>query len=276
MTIDRKSQSGSNGRMKRRSIAAAAGGVLMALAVAVAVGIPSAPQDALLQSLREAQAALQAGLNAWDGEKLAEARDRFLGLLVGQKEPAAMFSYYVGLADFRLAVFQLGAGRIDECGRFIAEGEQYLEKAFQKDAKFGEALALHGYLLGLEIALHPDQAMILGPKSAEDMDGGLALDPDNPRIQYLQGSYWLYVPEAYGGGADRALPFLEKAAALFDKETVTDPLRPSWGRAEAYAYLGIAYGRKNDKTKARDYLRRALAVNPDFGLAKTELAKVEK
>jgi tetratricopeptide (TPR) repeat protein len=265
------------GEPGNRIPAAAALGVLAALVFAAAV--PSgqaAGQDALVQGLQAAQKTLEAGMNAWDPDKFLAARDQFLGLLVMQKEPGPLYSYYVGLADFRLASFYLASGKTAEAGRFASEGEQYLERASQADPKFAEAVALYGYLVGIEVALHPDRAMELGMKSIEFLNRGLALEPDNPRIRYLNGSYLMYVPEAYGGGADRAIESLSKAVALFEKETVKDPLRPSWGKDEALTFLGMAYAKKNEAERARECFRKALAVNPAFGLAKSELAKIDK
>ena len=262
---------------KSRILVAAGLGVLAALAFA-ALG-PSghaAGQDALVQSLRAAQKTLQSGMDTWDPDKFLAARDQFLGLLVMQKEPVPLYSYYVGLADFRLATYYLASGKTVEAGRFASEGQQYLEKATQADPKFAEALALYGYLIGIELALHPDRAMELGMKSIEFLNRGLALEPGNPRIRYLNGSYLMYVPEAYGGGADRAVESLSMAVALFEKETVTDPLRPSWGKDEALTYLGMAYVKKSDTARARECFHKALAVNPAFGLAKSELAKIDK
>jgi len=265
------------GGLKNRILAAAALGVLAALAFAArGPSGHAAGQDALVQDLQAARKTLQAGMDAWDPNKFLAARDQFLGLLVRQKEPGPLYLYYVGLADFRLASYYLASGKTAEAARFTSEGEQYLEKATQADPRFGEAFALYGYLLGVEVALHPDRAMELGMKSFEFLNRGLALEPENPRIQYLNGSYLMYVPEAYGGGADRALESLAKAVALFEKEAVKDPLRPSWGKDEALTYLGMAYIKKNEAERARECFRKALAVNPAFGLAKSELANIDK
>jgi Tfp pilus assembly protein PilF len=38
----------------------------------------------------------------------------------------------------------------------------------------------------------------------------------------------------------------------------------------------LAYANKNDSARARECFHKALAVNPSFGLAKSELAKIEK
>ena len=54
------------------------------------------------------------------------------------------------------------------------------------------------------------------------------LNPDNPRIYYLQGQSLFNTPPAFGGGKDKAKPLFEKAIALF-KTDKPKPLWPNWG-----------------------------------------------
>jgi len=251
--------------------------VAVALSVMGARGFASSPQNqASIQSLRAAKAELQAGLNGWNSDRFAAARDLFIGLVLREKNPNAFLFYYVALADYRLATFHLGAGNSADADRFVAEGEQYLVKAMEADPNFGESFSLYGYVLGLEVALHQERAMEVGLSSMTNMDQGIAKAPDNPRVYYLKGTYLTYVPEEYGGGLERAIPLLEKAVSLFEKESIQDEIRPSWGREEALAFLGLTYKKKGDMAKAREFLRKALDVNPEFGLAKSELAALGK
>ncbi len=78
------------------------------------------------------------------------------------------------------------------------------------------------------------------------------------------------------GGAKNALKFLEKAISLFDKEKIDDPIKPSWGKEEAYTYLGIALEKLGEKEKAIQALEKALGVNPDFGYARIQLERMRK
>ncbi|MEO5564820.1 MAG: hypothetical protein ABIR18_15340, partial [Chitinophagaceae bacterium] len=61
---------------------------------------------------------------------------------------------------------------------------------------------------------------------------GLALNPSNPRLQYLQGMSLFNTPEAFGGGKAKAKPVFEKAVASFKSETIK-PLHPRWGQKQA-------------------------------------------
>jgi Tfp pilus assembly protein PilF len=53
-------------------------------------------------------------------------------------------------------------------------------------------------------------------------------------------------------------------------------VKPSWGKDEAYTFLAMAYNQKGDIDKAAEFFTKALEVNPEFRIAKDELAKIKK
>jgi hypothetical protein len=67
-----------------------------------------------------------------------------------------------------------------------------------------------------------------GMQATKDLDEGLKLNPDNPRLYYLRGESLFNTPVAFGGGKDKAKPLFEKAVALF-KVDKPKPLYPNWG-----------------------------------------------
>lgn len=237
---------------------------------------PAEGSASLSQDIQEAKARLQAGINSWDLELLKSARDLFINCLLKSKADNASIFYHVALADYRLITFCLSSKMNEEAEKFLAEAKKYLEKAMTVDPSFGEACALYGYLLGFEIALHPERAMTLGLSIADYFSRASAKEPENPRIHLLQGISLFYTPQEYGGGADRAVSPLTKAVDLFEREVITDPFKPSWGKEEALTYLAMAYKQKKDNEKARELLMKALQVNPDFGFARRELSSLEK
>lgn len=236
----------------------------------------TAQDQSLSQKIEKAKSKLQAGLNTWNEELLKNARDMFLNLLIKEKKENAYLLYYVALCDYRLAIYYFTSNNTGEADRYNSEGQQYLEKAMAADPSFGEAYALLATLLGYEIALHQEKAMTLGLKTYEYFAKAFEKEPENPRIYLLKGSSVLYTPEAFGGGAANAIEFLNKSINLFEKESIKDPLQPSWGKEEAYTFLGMAYKQKKEFDKAKEFLKKALEVNPDFGLAHRELGQIEK
>lgn len=67
-----------------------------------------------------------------------------------------------------------------------------------------------------------------GVQAAKDLDEGLKMNPDNPRLYYLRGESIFNTPVAFGGGKGKAKPIFEKAVALF-KMDKPKPLYPNWG-----------------------------------------------
>jgi tetratricopeptide (TPR) repeat protein len=71
-----------------------------------------------------------------------------------------------------------------------------------------------------------------GQQASGALQKGLKLDPNNPRLYYLQGMSLFNTPVQFGGGKDKAKPLFEKAIALY-KSGQPKPLYPTWGEKEA-------------------------------------------
>lgn len=230
---------------------------------------------AKVKGIEAAKAKLQQGLNTWSLDILKESRDMFLQLLM-QDDKNSYLCYYVALSDYRIATHYLTTGAMQGAKNYIKESQKYLEKAISAAPDWGELYALYATMLGFEIALDPNSAMTLGMKSFQNFGEAIAKTPDDPRVNLLKGQGDLFTPEAYGGGAEKAITSLTKAISLFEQEKVSDPMLPSWGHEEAHTYLGMAYLQKKEIEKAREHFQKALEINPDFGLAADELAKLDK
>jgi hypothetical protein len=75
-----------------------------------------------------------------------------------------------------------------------------------------------------------------GMQAAKDLDEGLKLNPDNPRLYYLRGESIFNTPVAFGGGKEKAKPVFEKALALFNTDK-PKPMYPDWGRERTVEQL---------------------------------------
>jgi hypothetical protein len=71
-----------------------------------------------------------------------------------------------------------------------------------------------------------------GVEASKTLQKGMQLDPNNPRLYYLQGMSLFNTPAAFGGGKEKAKPIFEKSVALF-KTFKVKPLYPDWGEARA-------------------------------------------
>lgn len=73
--------------------------------------------------------------------------------------------------------------------------------------------------------------MSYGQEAGKALQEGMQLDPNNPRLYYLQGMSVFGTPPAFGGGKDKAKPIFEKALELYKVEKVK-PLYPHWGQPQ--------------------------------------------
>lgn len=68
-----------------------------------------------------------------------------------------------------------------------------------------------------------------GQEGANYLKQAKELDPNNPRLAYLEGAGIFGTPEQFGGGKLKAKPVLEKAVELFKAEK-PKPMHPQWGQ----------------------------------------------
>src|ERR1700761_1349774 len=108
----------------------------------------------------------------------------------------------------------------------------YLSKA-EAIEKNGELYAIENMAATQQMLVDPQSRWATNGKAASDaLQKGLAADPNNPRLYYLQGMSLFNTPPQFGGGKDKAKPLFEKSVALF-KAAQPKPLYPSWGQKQA-------------------------------------------
>ena len=107
-----------------------------------------------------------------------------------------------------------------------------------------EALEKNAELYAVE-NMSATQQMLMDPQTRWATNGkdantalqkGMAADPNNPRLYYLQAMSLFGTPPQFGGGKDKAKPLFEKSIALF-KSAQPKPLYPTWGQLQAEQML---------------------------------------
>jgi tetratricopeptide (TPR) repeat protein len=115
--------------------------------------------------------------------------------------------------------------------RYLDQAQKYLDQAIAINPSESELYMLQGFLYPSRITIDPmTRGMELMPKMNQSLDKALELNPDNPRVYFLRASMTLHMPEAYGGGAAKALPMFlmaDEKFKVFKPETI---LSPNWGR----------------------------------------------
>jgi hypothetical protein len=117
-----------------------------------------------------------------------------------------------------------------------AKIKAYLAKA-EAIEKNSETYAVENMAATQQMLVDPQNRwMTNGKDASEALQKGLALDPNNPRLYYLQGMSLFGTPTQYGGGKDKAKPVFEKSVTLY-KSAQPKPLYPTWGQSRAEQML---------------------------------------
>ncbi|HXB32266.1 MAG TPA: hypothetical protein VNV35_02540 [Puia sp.] len=176
-------------------------------------------------------AAMQKNLSLFDSSKtidqyqsLAATFDR-----IGDAEKTQWLPFYYAALAQTLAGWNPDLKDKDANSRKI---NAYLAKA-EAIEKNSETYAVENMSATQQMLVDPQNRwMTNGKDASEALEKGLALDPNNPRLYYLQGMSMFNTPAQFGGGKDKAKPLFEKSVALF-KAAQPKPLYPTWGQKQA-------------------------------------------
>lgn len=110
----------------------------------------------------------------------------------------------------------------------LDKAQQIVDKLMKNYDNESEVHALQAFIYQLRITDIASGAKY-SRKAATSIATAEKLNPENPRVYYLRGSNTFHTPKFIGGGAEKAKPDLERAAAIFEVEKQKESLMPTWG-----------------------------------------------
>lgn len=103
----------------------------------------------------------------------------------------------------------------------------------QDDAGRAEILTIRNMAATQQMLVDPQTRWATyGQEGPKYLQKAKQLNPNNPRIYYLEGAGIFGTPEKFGGGKAKAKPVLQKAVDLY-KADQPKPLYPHWGQKQA-------------------------------------------
>lgn len=214
----------------------------------------------------------QEALNNADLQKFNDIANKLERLSTfGEKE--WLINYYLAYNYYRMSTITQDK---EESKKYISESKKYILESLELKNSFAESHALYSSVLGYEISLKPQLAMVNGIKSGQEIEKAYKLEEKNPRVNLIDGMMTLNKPPMFGGGADNAIEKLQKATELFESKPEDKGLYPDWGWDETYIWLGMSYEKKEEKFKALEFYKKALEINPDNAWAKILIQEIEK
>src|SRR5580692_7732765 len=180
-------------------------------------------------------AAMQKNLPLFDSSKTIDQYQSLAATFerIGDAEKTQWLPYYYAALAQTLAGWNPGMKDKDANSRKI---NAYLAKA-EAIEKNAETYAVENMSATQQMLMDPQTRWASNGKDAgAALQKGLAADPNNPRLYYLQAMSLFNTPPQFGGGKDKAKPVFEKSIALF-KSAQPKPLYPAWGQKQAESML---------------------------------------
>lgn len=197
-----------------------------------AITLPGIAQE---NKYQEAMAsAIETLDNVSDPNEYLDCASRFERIAIAEKKQWIPYYY----ASYSLVVMSFEEANGSKRDLILDRAQALLDEALELDAKESELHVLQAFLYPSRILVDPmGRGMEYMGLMLSSLETAKALNPDNPRIYYLEGINKANLPPSMGGGPEEAKPLLEQAVAKFDAFSNSDPLWPLWGEEGARAEL---------------------------------------
>lgn len=235
----------------------------------------AAHEDEFDKLIIKGKTLIKEGVQKWDDKIMLQARSLFERLLQN-KEMQWLTHYYIGYADYRLAIFYQTKKQTALQLKYLNDGIDHLNSALEEKEEFADAHGLLSSLLGQKISTDPSLGMTLGMESAAALSDALEYGKTNPRVAMFSAISAFFTPEQWGGSKKKALAEMQRAAELFKNERLEDKRLPDWGHSEALAWLGQFYLGMDELVLAKESIEAALALDPHSGFAKMIQSQIQK
>jgi len=154
-----------------------------------------------------------------------------LGLIANKWAEQWAAQYYACYSTIILSFFEKDESKKDA---YLDESDKYIAKVKElKPGENDETYIMAALIANARIAVKPGSRWKqYGDIFNADIEKAKSIQPNNPRIYYLQGNSISHTPKMFGGGAKNALPYFEKADSLFQTEKSDDIFKPFWGKKQ--------------------------------------------
>ena len=231
--------------------------------------------DEFTEAMLNAKKNLKAAADSFNKEELIKVRGEFERIKQLKKD-IWLVDYYIAYTDYNIALTEMEGEDKDEIKKYTKSGLDVINKSIELKDDFSDAYVLKVSLNFNRWQYEPGQMndIISEVKDANIL--AVKYDADNPRYYLVNGLSKYWTPEQFGGGVEEALLELNRSNELFETRVEPSELYPDWGYDWTLGYLALCMIKRNDEgdmDKAKDYIDKALEINPESGFIKGFVVK---
>lgn len=197
--------------------------ILFSLSVVLLSLVANAQSDAYSNGMKSFMGKLQGQQTAESYQETANGFLRIANAETSQWLP----KYYAAYCMIMQTMFTKDKQAIDP----ILDAADNLLSEISTSVKSDEVMCLQAWSKSARIGVDPmSRGMKYGMESAKFLGQAQALNPENPRVYFLQAQSAFYTPEQFGGGKKTALRLFQTALEKYEKFKPANELMPNWGK----------------------------------------------
>lgn len=155
---------------------------------------------------------------------------------IATAEKSKWLPYYY--ASHCLVMLSFNEANLEQKDLVLDRAQEMLDQALELEPEESELHVLQAFLYPGRIMIDPvNRGASYMEMTFLALETAKQLNPDNPRIYFLEGTYKMNIPPSMGGGAEAAKPILEEAIARFESFDNSIPFWPTWGEEGTLAEL---------------------------------------
>jgi len=144
-------------------------------------------------------------------------------------------NYYAAYAAILVSLQETNTQRKDQ---LLDQADKYVTKLTSLRPSSDEGMVITAYAAFARFLVDPrNRWKKYLDLMNSNLDKAKKVNPNNPRIYYLEGIPEFNKPKLYGGGKDKAKPYFAKARELFAAQDTSSIAKPYWGEKENADYL---------------------------------------